>query len=198
MSVADYALVDFSLDTDPATAGDFVFSSVLRLNTGTTFNSGSVNFGLQLFGDAILDNAYRVRTSASGIFELQKRSGGGSYSDLTSNNFDAGSIGNGDVYTYTVTGTYIDTNADMVNDALSFEVSIEGAGITDGIQVISAVDNSPLSGTNFGYYASATSSSSTGRSIDITFDEFALVPEPTSAAMLVGGLGLLMLRRRRA
>jgi MYXO-CTERM domain-containing protein len=113
---------------------------------------------------------------------------------------EIGSSGDGGV-TSVASGSFVSsTNADYqletsftpVLGTLEIDFTVSDA-TGNPLATSSAVDTSPLDGDFFGYRIRKGSTSE----IIGAFDNFAVVPEPTSAVTAMAGLGALLMRRRR-
>ncbi len=177
-----------------SSASDFTFSSQVQFNTGTTSvgtGSNVVTAGLGFLGtSSTFGTGYFVDiNSSSGLIRFVRN--GTPTPDLGSS-LDAGTVAIDEVYTLTVTGLYIDTNADTINDALQLSATVSGGGLSGSI---SYTDPAPVTtGTIFGYRLRNTTASADS---DVDFDNYSLViPEPASAVLLVASAGFLGLYRR--
>jgi hypothetical protein len=190
------ASIDFSgvLGGPPATASDFTFSSEIKFNLGTTAvggGSSAVFAGLGFLGaSSTFGSGYFVDINgSSGAIRFVRN---GSATTDTGSFMDAGDVSIDTVYTLTITGVYIDTNSDDVKDALQLFATVSGGELSG---TISLTDFEPATGNRFGYRLRNSTSGADG---NVTFDNFVLtIPEPSTVAVLFGGLGAMGLIRRR-
>ena len=91
-----------------------------------------------------------------------------------------------------VSGTYTDTNADTIKDALQLSYALYRRDTNALLGTATYLDTAPLTGTRVGFYDNNANT----EAFNIAWNDITVVPEPASlSALLVGGLALL--RRRR-
>ncbi len=171
-----------------------VTSEATLINQGASTAGNADRFGLALFsptspgsGDGInliLRNIGRPRTGTPqtdgpliGIYN------GVNGSSLASQQW-LGSVAAGTRYTFT---------SDVVYSGANFDVTFTLSDGTVSQDVTSTFAAASFTNDNFGFGSRTTSG------LIVNYDTFAVaaIPEPTSALLLLGGLGALALRRRR-
>ncbi len=163
--------VDFTgpLGGAAASAADFTISSQFRLNTGT---AGSGTIGLGFLGtDNLFADGYFVDINfSSGVIRfVEDGTPVGPTFDLTNSSLV------GVVFALTITGTYTDPDNNSVNDTLELTATVSG-GLSGSIDL---TDSTPQIGTLFGYrHRNSTSD------VNVDMDDFSVVPEPASVALL--------------
>lgn len=182
------ALIDFtgSLGGAVATASNFVITTQLRFNAGTTAGTATSTAGIGfLMTSSGSGTGYFVDLGQTGLVRIVE---GGTI--LSS--FDRGTATIGDVYTMTLTGTYSDSNADLTSDQLSIAVSVSGTGMDS--TPVTFTDTTPTgTGTFFGYRQRTGTTD-----IDVDFDDLSIdVPEPTTSTLLLILATATLSRRRR-
>jgi hypothetical protein len=103
---------------------------------------------------------------------------------------DQGTVSIGNVYTMTLTGTYADTNADTIKD-LILSLTVTGTGMS-GTPVTWTDTAGVKTGTYFGFRNRTASTD-----INVDFDNLSVVPEPSTYALVAGGIAFLAFLRRR-
>jgi hypothetical protein len=197
--VAGIAGTNFTITTQFTVAS----ASTAPVNTGVnTIGFGALGGNATFSGDTAPNAYYLADYSYTGgptatpgdigrlrILSLGDTSGFTATNSL--NNLDGATTGfaiQKDVtYTLKLTGTY---TGSTLNLALGL---FDAAGTTQIGTSATAIDTSPLVGSNFGY----RERTGTTTTLDVSYDNFSVVPEP-SAALLAGvtGLGLIGIRRR--
>lgn len=199
VSVAGVAGTNFSITTQFTVAS----ASTAPVDTGVnTIGFGILGGNATFSGDSapnayyLADFSYANGTTAPAadtgrlrILSLGDATGFTATNSL--NNFDGATTGfaiqKGVTYTLKLTGTY-------VGSTLNLALSLFDA--TGTIQIgtsATASDTSPLAGSNFGY----RERTGTNTVLDVSYDNFSIVPEPSSALLAgVAGLGLIGIRRR--
>ena len=159
-----------------ALVGTFDYLGVVGLGSNSAFSSGA-------------DSFYMLRHLKNAQLELYRVSGGNS---VKLANVFAETISLNTAYALTLTGTYVDTNADAVNDALDLTAELAKGSSTYGFTYR---DATPLAGSYFGMRDQNANNNAT---VTMAWDSISvtLVPEPAGLAtvvLLIGGL----LRRHR-
>ena len=178
------------------TAQSFTLSIDFRFNGGTSANS---TVGLGFLGSSnafnpgyFVDLNYAQGGSMTPAGQLRFVENGG----IISGAIDAGTPTIGVVYKLTLSGLYVDSNGDEINDRLDLTASISGGTDSSALSgTITFNDPTPQAGTWFGI----RNRNNVG-DLNVDFDNFsvAAVPEPASAALvLLGGVSLIFRRRSR-
>lgn len=178
------ALIDFagSFGGTPATANDFTVSTDIRFNTGTLGNAtAGIGFLMNSSG-----TGYFVDVTPSGLLRIIEGGTVVSSDQRGVMNLDA-------AYTMTLTGTYVDSNADTVKDQLNISVSVAGPGMSSTAVTF---NDTSISSTNshFGFRNRNNASD-----LNVSFDNFnvSVVPEPGSSLLFIAGAGAAAFVRRR-
>jgi hypothetical protein len=99
-----------------------------------------------------------------------------------------GTLATGTIYTMSVTGT-------QVGSSLNLGFNFSGGGTSGSI---SYLDTAPTrSGTAFGFRDVIVTGSGGTVNYDLDYDNLSIIPEPTSASLLLLGVGLSLNRRWR-
>ncbi|GHC09742.1 PEP-CTERM sorting domain-containing protein [Cerasicoccus arenae] len=161
--------------------------SISTLESGMTFGFGALGTNTAFSGGA--GNPYYLAdvNTAGSVRILEIAS---SPADLggTKTSLPDGGLQTDTNYTMTLSGTYS-------GGTLTMDLSI-----TDGVNigsVIGATDASSLTGQNFGFRNRIPNAGT----YSVSYDNFSIVPEPGSAALIMSacvGMLLMMRRRRRA
>jgi hypothetical protein len=178
---------------------NFTFEMTAKLSELIPDDGGNaqrnIRFGINMFGsssegtDGLTAQINTERpTTNSGTAILQLRTGPNG-DILSSANWAGGRLLPDDEFRYVVTGTY-GAGTDLL---MSFTFSnLDG---TDSTSITHTVDRTLFAGTSFGM------SSRTKADTIFEVDTFSLtvIPEPCTAALLIGGVAMMMgLRRRRS
>lgn len=174
---------------------DFAISSTFVItDASATASNATIGFGFLSNTSNLGTNYYLADISQTGVVRLLYFEGGAAqasgYNGFTSNTSVnlSSSLSVGTVYTMTLTGTYTGSTLNM-----NFSVT-DGAATAS----ISAADLSPLStaaNNNFGYRLRQNAAAPDAFTVE--FDNFSIVPEPASVALLLGGISILLLAQRR-
>jgi len=180
-------------DLGGVTNRNFVVTTDFILNSSTGSASSTTNFGLGILGDTAnfsTGNQYRILYTA-----YQNGTANNTLSIVENTTTQATSAGtitefNGMAGTITVTGTY----------NLSGHLQLD-AVLTSGSSSITAsfLDTTPKNGTFFGY-RTAVNASGSSASLDVTYDNFSVIPEPTTflGLALTGCVACLYRKRKHA
>ena len=197
-STATSAGIDFagSLGGAPAAAQSFTLSTDFRFNSGTSANA---TVGLGFLGTSNVFNpgyfvdlnfAIGSGTTPTGTFRFVENGG------IIPGSIVAGTPTIGVVYTLTLSGLYVDTNGDLVNDRLDLSATLSGGSGASALSgTITYQDSTPQTGTFFGIR-----NRNNLADLNADFDNFsvAVIPEPGSAALAIfGGITFLVRRRSR-
>lgn len=185
-----------------ATASGFTFSSTVDYTASGVASSNRL--GVMLLAS---DSSLTPTTSYS--FYLRGVASGGFSAFLARNDVVVASAGDannelrdyfGTSFTYDVAASYVDNvGSDGINDALSISLTLTNPSKSSTIS-LTYVDSSPLTGNFFGLLAKDDSGTHT---LDAQWDSVSLtvasIPEPATASLLAGfvGLGLARFVRRR-
>jgi hypothetical protein len=178
--------------------------TVNSFNPGTTTAASTLGFGL-MGSDATFSGPYYLAdfgygydsgaTTKGGLRILALGDSTGFTTSSTANNFDGNTtnlaIQEDVTYTLMLTGTY--------NGSGHLDLSLglfDSTGTTQFGTSATATDLTPLLGTNFGYRNRNGSNSSTASNLNASFDNFAVIPEPSSLALLFIALTPLIWLRR--
>lgn len=196
LSANSGALNGSSAISIPSLAGsEFTISTQFRINSFTTTSGSTINLGLGILGDNpnfSTGNQYRILftvTSSTvaehGAINIQENG-----TTFASQARGAGIGVELDVeYLLSVTGTYSGSTISLLARATRLD--------TMASTTTTVTDATPPSGEYFGYRTALNAVSGTA-SESIDYDNFAAVPEPGSAMLLCGALGLLAAGRRRS
>lgn len=178
-----------SLGGSVATANDFSLSTQFRFLTGT---GATATVGLGFLGadNAFTANGYFVDLgfggTAQGTFRFVRN--GAAQAGSTIN---AGTPALNVTYTLTLSGDYYDSNSDATNDRLLLTATISGGSLSG---TITLDDSAAFTGTYFGYRNRNNQSD-----LSVQMDNFnlAVIPEPSTAALLGLTAGVFGFARRR-
>lgn len=181
-------------DLGGVTNRNFVVTTDFILNSSTGSATSTTNFGLGILGDTAnfsTGNQYRILYTT-----YQNGAANNTLSIIENTTTLATSAGtitefNGMTGTITVTGTY----------NLSGHLQLD-AVLTSGSSTITAsfLDTTPKNGTFFGY-RTAVNASGSSASLDVTYDNFSVIPEPTTylgLAVMIGGACCWYRKREQA
>ena len=179
------ALIDFAGSLGGAVSGasDFVISTDLRFNDGTTATGALATAGIGFLMTSG-GTGYFVDVATSGLLRIIE---GGTV--VTS--IDQGAMTLNVPYRMTLSGSYVDTNADLVKDQLNISVSVSGPGM-DSTPLAFSDSTTVSTATYFGFRNRNNASD-----IDVSFDNFTVVPEPGVGVLLLVGVAGIGSRRRR-
>lgn len=155
--------------------GSFDYYSVVALSNADGFNSSTDSFYM-----------FRHLHNQSQQLELYRIAGGNSERLIR---IAAENIAVNTPYTITLTGTYIDTDNDQVNDALKLVGTVSRGSESWTLEF---TDESPLTGSYFGM---RDQNANNGAEVIMSWDSFSVVPEPAAGASVLI-LGTLLRRRR--
>jgi len=180
-----------SVSVAGASGKDFTVSSTLQLSSIDPTGATSLNVGLAAAGSSATFGStdYRVQLDFGGgeTGQVSFRRAGSDQA-LTTSSGGAFTISTARVYTLTLSGVYSSPTSALITLSVTDDLNNTFTGTYQ--------DNAALSGTNFGYRIAKNGSTS---AIAVLADNFNLtvVPEPSRALLLLGGLSTLFLRRRR-
>ncbi len=190
------ALVSFSgsLGGSAATAQDFTLSSDFRFESTS---ANAVTLGLAFLagvsGGAVTSGYYVDMGLSSDSIRLVKN---GSTVITATNTVASINITLNQVYRLTISGIYVDSDANGTKDALDITATMLSGG--SSVATFTYRDTAPSTGTGFGYRNRSNGATSVLAGQIDNFSVIAAVPEPSVAFLSVGSLaGLLALRRRR-
>jgi hypothetical protein len=179
-------------DLGGVTNRNFVVTTDFILNSSTGSASSTLNFGLGILGDTAnfsTGNQYRILYTA-----YQNGTANNTLSIIENTTTLATSSGtitefNGMTGTMSITGTY----------NLSGHLQLD-AVLTSGSSTITAsfLDTTPKNGTFFGY-RTAVNASGSSAALDVTYDNFSVIPEPTTylgLALAIGAAGWYRKRKQ--
>jgi hypothetical protein len=174
-------------------------ASYNKLIFSTTFNMTSTQLlndaGFALFGQTPTfdffqagNSHYIVDFKVDGSFRLLKNTGPLDFTTLIPTTFGSGALNAGTPYEFTVEAT-------KNGGSLDFLMTLVDLNTNTTLFSGTATDPSPLTGTYFGL----RNRSSFNTAYTVNHDNFSIIPEPSSAVLLVMGLcGLGLFRRRKA
>lgn len=185
-----------------ASAGNtFAISSnfvVTNKGAATTLTVGFGSFGATAtFAGAAVASAYYLADVNIVNGNVRILSLGDTAGFTGTNTGTAGALALNTTYTLKLTGT-------NVGGTLNLSIGLfDAAGTTQLGTSSTAVDTSPLNGTNFGYRNNASAASGAPGATNVQVDNYTItdgvaVPEPTTVGLLMTSAGLLTARRRTA
>jgi len=200
----DMSTADWSLGASRVNAGSGYTGTLTDITTGNPDEALNLNIsytassGSSFVAQFVKRDDWTYTPSLSGPITTIDFSG-----DFNSNNGIAISVGllqGGLTY-----WTHPNVNSGAINSAPYVGVSLTSLIATDFVELQTATGNPDFSSAGseiiFGYFVRRGDSGTGSRNIDIGADNvaFTVIPEPSSAVLLVGALaGFLALRRRRA
>ena len=170
----------FTLNNLAETGGD----GELNLGLGALGSLGHFNSGIRYELRYIL-NAFATPTNPLGSLRLEEIGGDG---QINATSIVTVPVQIGIPYTLTLSGSYS-------AGTLSLTGALSSSG---GSATVTDSDNTPLTGTNYGYLTNHVRSAGFNSTIDVNFDDYSMtVPEPCSTALILGGIATTLGRRRR-
>jgi hypothetical protein len=179
----------------PGLAGsDFGVSTTFRIDSFTTTSGSTINLGLGALGTdphfsngnqyRILFTVFSPTVAEHGTINIQENG------TTFASQIRGASIGVAlDVdYTLTLSGTYIGSSLALTATATRLD--------TQASTTTTVTDTTPPSGQHFGY-RTAVNAVGGAVSEDVEYDNFSVVPEPASGALLAATAALLTVPRRR-
>lgn len=172
-----------------ATNADFTYTTQGTLDAPASGTTDTLSrFGVRFLADSATGdaNSYFVDVRLSdGVVRLIEFTGSSAASVGTVTGSPLGTVTAGETLDFTVAATYAGSTP-------TFAINVSDGTSTANIAF---TDTSARTGQFFGYRGSTTSGSSTGTRLQVDYDNFQIIPEPASLALL--GLGGLMLLPRR-
>lgn len=182
--------VDFNLTTFTAGGTGSGNGNTTRVGFGVLGASANFSTSYYLADFVVAGNVSSPAAgSRVGDIRLLEISGDGQINSTSSAQSNL-AVNGTDNYRMTLVGIYsgggLTLNYSVTNLTTSASVSVNG------------IDSSPLTGANLGFRNSIGTIGGATGALDVNFDNFSIVPEPSSAVLLGLGGVLLIVRRRRA
>ena len=186
--------INFTLTTDAAIAARSVSpNNPNSANFGPTFLAPAANSA-----NAERYNVYLASAGGAGAgrISLTEQTGSTTATLASSSGGTALTMAEGATYNFVITGTY----AEQGNPASALTITATVTGSAGGSpQTISFVDTTPRTGSYFGYRTglNVSSASASSATLNVTYDNFAVAPEPATLSLLGMGLITLLGKRQR-